>query len=147
SCSRGRGRRRGCATRRARRSSPTCWAALRPRRRRRRPSSSWPTPRPQTSARCEGQLVAQLFGVLRTRVRVRLEVAVEQLAQLLDLRGGHLRRGRFLARLAVVAVRALLRAGRLHLAAAARLVLAIGLGGLLGLGLDLFLDLLLALFL
>ena len=70
SCSTGRGRRRASVTPRARRSSPTCSAARRPRRRR-PPACSISRPRPpRTSARCERQLVAQLLGVLRTRVRV-----------------------------------------------------------------------------
>src|SRR5207237_5046869 len=74
-----------------------------------------------------------------------LEVAVQQLPELLRLRRAHLRpRRRLLRTLAL----AFLRAGGLQLTTAAGgLVLAIGLGRLLGLGVDLLLHLLLALLL
>src|SRR5262245_4519436 len=150
-----RGRRRACATPPARRSSPICWAARRQRPRRRPACSTWRPPLSPTSPRCELELVAQLFDVLRARVRVLREVAVEQLRELLHLRRAQLLEPGFRRRRILLRARGLrallravgLRAGLLHLAAAGGLVLAIGLGRLLGLGRDLFLDLRLALLL
>src|SRR4029079_14917700 len=124
------------------------------RQRRRRPPAFWKLRRSSPSrnvrclARCERELVAQLFGVLRARLRVRLQIGIEQLRELLDLRGLHLRaRGRGLGGLAVVSG-ALPPAGPLQFNAAARRpVLLVGLGGLLRLGVELLLPLRLALLL
>ena len=136
---------RACATRRARKSSPTCSAARRPRRRRRPLAGGMlgARRRPQRAS-ISGVSVSSLRSLRRCACARpgAGEVAVQQLAELLHLRRAQLlaRRLRLSARLRLSGLPDL----RLHLDGG-RLVPAIGLGRLLGLGLDLLLHLLLAL--